>query len=131
MKQRDIGSIWFRISGLVLWFVFLPFCYSQTTSATLDTTAAPPDSVRMITTVINEAEEIILETIPITAMIEKPNVALIHRKAETDVGEVPFNLRSFDQELKEKPEVISEYGKELENPKRVKKIKKSLEKKSK
>jgi hypothetical protein len=74
-------------------------------------------------------EEQILETIRIEAVVEKPSVTLIPKKAETDVGDVPFSIKSFDKELQAKPEIIMEYGKELEGGKRIEKLKKILEKK--
>jgi hypothetical protein len=75
-----------------------------------------------------EMNEFILETIRIEAIIEKPNVALIPKKVETDVGELPFNRRSFDEELKASPEEFINYGKELESGKRISTLKKTLAK---
>ncbi|NIA30805.1 MAG: hypothetical protein GWP06_12945 [Actinobacteria bacterium] len=90
--------------------------------ANTDTTAAAKKSVY---------KEYILQTIRIEAVIEKPTVTLIPKRTETDVGQVPFRARSFDKELKTKPKALSNYGEELENAKRIQKIKKLLVKESK
>lgn len=76
-------------------------------------------------------DEYILETISIEAVIEKPSVALIPRKIQTDVGELPFKIRSFDKELKGKPDILLEVTKKLEAAKKVKKIEKLFENESK
>ena len=92
------------------------------TEVKTDTTAAAQKPVY---------KEYILQTIRIEAVIEKPTVTLIPKRAETDVGEVPFRVRSFNKELKTKPKALSDYGKELESAKRIQKIKKLLAKESK
>ncbi len=78
-----------------------------------------------------EFTEHILETIRIEAEVEKPSVMLIPSKAETPVETLPFPERSFENELTAKPDIILNYGKELESTKRIQKYKKSLEKEDK
>jgi len=80
---------------------------------------------------VTDFEEFVLETIRIEAVVEKPSVTLIPKRIETDVGDIPFGNRSFDRELKKMPKIISSYGRELENAKRIKKLKKMLDKESK
>jgi|GEM_PF-1737004 len=104
--------------------------------AAQETTAAKADTVSMRadTTAARAPaafEEQILETIKIEAVVEKPSVTLIPKRAETEVGQVPFGHRSFDNELKEKPKIVSNYGQELESTKRIKKMKKVLAKETK
>lgn len=127
----------------VLWKIF-PFMIVLLMFATLaaqaDKPAATADSVAVQTKAKTDTtaaakkpayQEYILQTIRIEAVIEKPTVTLIPKRAETDVGQVPFRARSFDKELKTKPKALSDYGKELENAKRIQKIKKLLAKESK
>lgn len=113
---------------------------SASLTAQVDKPTATPDSIAIranakidtATTVDKQASsEIILQTIRIDAVIEKPTVTLIPKRAETDVGQVPFRARSFDKELKTKPKALSNYGEELENAKRIQKIKQVLAKESK
>jgi hypothetical protein len=99
-----------------------PSARSDSVSARADTSGAQSHA---------DYEEQILETIKIEAVVEKPNVILIPRRAETEVGQIPFGHRSFDNELKEKPKIMADYGKELESTKRIKKMKKVLAKESK
>ena len=72
-----------------------------------------------------------LQTINIEAAVEKPSVTFVPKRTETDVGDIPFLQRTFSPELSVKPDIILEYGRELENGKRIKKLKKLLEKESK
>ncbi|OGB99244.1 hypothetical protein A2V82_12510 [candidate division KSB1 bacterium RBG_16_48_16] len=75
--------------------------------------------------------EQILETIRIEAVVEKPRVTLIPKRHETDIGEARLEQRSFEKELKAKPDILTEYGKDLESGKKIKKIKKLLDKENK
>ncbi|MBD3386928.1 hypothetical protein GF407_18635 [candidate division KSB1 bacterium] len=76
-----------------------------------------------------QAEEQILNPIHIEAVIEQPRVTLIPKRTDTPVEDLPLHYRSFDIELKAKPKLIDEYGKELENAARIEKLKKVLDKK--
>ncbi|MBN1542085.1 hypothetical protein JW992_08035 [candidate division KSB1 bacterium] len=78
-----------------------------------------------------EFEEQVLETINIEAIIEKPSVTFVPKRAETQVGSLPLEHRSFEEEMRQKPDVVSEYGQDLEGGKRIKKIKKLLAKEGK
>ena len=91
----------------------------------------PPDTVQAIAEVsrVGEFEEQVLETINIEAIIEKPSVTFVPKRAETDVGALPLDNRSFEKELRQKPEAVLDYGTELEGGKRIKKLKKLLAKK--
>ncbi len=116
---------------LIIALFVLPYGLAAQENAT-----ARADTVRMrADTTATHApaafEEQILETIKIEAVVEKPSVTLIPKRAETEVGQVPFGHRSFDSELKEKPKVVSDYGQELESTKRIKKMKKVLAKEGK
>jgi hypothetical protein len=117
---------------LVLFFGWTPGTLCQSTQeketkvdATADTTKARQQPVQ---TPYNEQ---ILETIRIEAVVEKPRVTLIPKRHETDIGEVKLEPRSFEKELKAKPGILSEYGKDLESGKKVKKVKKLLDKENK
>ncbi len=112
---------------------FLIFCvflslYAQQNTAATDTAGV---NVEVDTTANQqryEFEEFILETIRIEAVIERPSVTLIPKKAETQVGEVKLERRSFLNELNAKPKEFSKYHEKLESGKRIKKIKKVLAK---
>ncbi|MBD3374169.1 hypothetical protein GF406_03970 [candidate division KSB1 bacterium] len=105
---------------------------ANNTNVSADTADTPRDVVvddRPVEDV--EFTEHILETIRIEAEVEKPSVTLIPRKAETPVETLPFPERSFEKELMAKPDIILNYGKELESTKRIQKYKNSLEKEDK
>jgi hypothetical protein len=75
--------------------------------------------------------EYILQDIYIEAIIVKPSVTFIPKKADIDLGDVPFGMRSFEKELKEKPALLDEYGKDLEETRRIENLKKILAKENK
>jgi hypothetical protein len=117
---------------LVLFFGWSPDTRCQSTQeketkvdTTADSTKAQQQPERV------PYNEQILETIRIEAVVEKPRVTLIPKRHETDIGEVKLEPRSFEKELKAKPDILSEYGKDLENGKKVKKVKKLLDKEKK
>jgi hypothetical protein len=109
----------------LLFFCTLPV-FAQTTISAIDTFLVEKDTSKVIAT--GEMNEFILETIRIEAIIEKPNVALIPKKLETDVGDIPFSRRSFDEELKASPEEFMDYGKDIKSGKKITTLKKSLAK---
>ena len=131
--MKDLHWLFFLLIPLVVLALSFEPGVAQEQTAKKDTTVARDTSRTAIVPPRRnqEFQEIILETIQIEAVIEKPSVTLIPKRAKTDVGEVPFRPRSFDRELKEKPGVLSSYGQELENAKRIKKIKKALAKENK
>jgi hypothetical protein len=104
-----------------LFFIAAVTCPAQT--AQVDTTEEEE------TPNVWQAEEQVLNPIHIEAVIEQPRVTLIPKRADTPVEDLPPHYRSFDLELKAKPELIDEYGKELENAARIEKLKKVLDKK--
>ncbi len=118
---------------IIILFIFAPPLTAQEKdpAATADSSVVQAKAKTDTTTKKQDFQEYILQTIRIEAVIEKPTVTLIPKRAETDVGEVPFRARSFDKELKTKPKALSDYGEELENAKRIQKIKKLLVKESK
>lgn len=121
------------IFNILLLFLFgsVLFAQQQQAKTQPDSTlkAVEKDSVKTPAPVVYEEQ--ILETIRIDAVVEKPSVTLIPKRAETDVGQIPFGNRSFDKELKAKPAFLSGYGKELETVKKIKKLKKLLAKEKK
>ncbi len=122
---------------LLKFFIFLiimvcPFISNAQNASEKKSVQSTTDTTKSETLKKNVSyEEFVLETIRIEAIIEKPSVTLIPKKAETDVGDVPFGNRSFDSELKQKPLVITDYGKNYENPKRIKKLKEIIKKRKK
>ncbi len=59
--------------------------------------------VRQDSTQVPVPDELVLEEIHIEALIEKPNVAILPARVETDFGEVQFIDRAFAPELKQVP----------------------------
>jgi len=118
---------------LLLAFVLLgqnAFAQQQQKAAAIDTSrAAKTDTIKAPPAIA--PQETVLDPIKIEALVEKPSVTLIPKRAQTDVGQLPFGNRSFDKELKEKPKILSDYGKELESTKRIKELKKLLAKEKK
>ncbi len=121
----------------MIWIVVLfpLILYAQQTNNTT-VAADTSDTVREAVIADRPVEDVeftehILETIRIEAEVEKPSVTLIPRKAETPVEPLPFPERSFEKELTAKPDIILNYGKELESTKRIQKYKNSLEKEDK
>ena len=114
-----------------IFLFFVPFIgtqlFGQENVSNIDSTIAKTDSAKIETPPV-QYEEFILETIRIEAVVEKPSVTLIPKRAQTDVGNVPLNIRSFDKELKTKPESLSSYGEDLETGKKIKNIGKSPKK---
>ncbi|HNR66872.1 MAG TPA: hypothetical protein PKN04_03155 [bacterium] len=98
---------------------------------------APPDTAQTVPAVISavsrssEYDEQVLQTINIEAIIEKPSVTFVPKRAETAVGTLPLERRSFLNEMRQKPETVLDYGQELEGGKRIKKLKKLLAKEDK
>ena len=104
-------------------FVAIATSYSRQVSTESDSTSTKSDSTQVATTKAPVVyEEFVLETIRIEAIIEKPAVTLIPKRAITDVGDVPLNIRSFEKEIKTKPKSLSTYGEDLETGKKIKKL---------
>jgi hypothetical protein len=76
-------------------------------------------------------KEMELETISIEAVIEKPNVDIIPKRAEPDLGEVEFIDRSFESELKAIPKDLLLIDDELDRATKLEGLKKLLAKKRK
>ena len=120
------------VVSLVVFFGWSPRTLCQSTQeedtkvdTTADTTKARQQPAQV------PYNEQILETIRIEAVVEKPRVTLIPKRHETDIGEARLEQRSFEKELKAKPDILTEYGKDLESGKKIKKIKKLLDKENK
>ena len=122
VNMRKMIVITALLSGVPLWGAFNAWAQEEaadtTSSMAEQDSAAEQDSTAEA---VNPAQEMILETIHIEAVIEKPSVTLIPRKAETDVGDVPFLRRSFEEELKSKPKMLSETIEKLRSTNKVKK----------
>lgn len=117
----------FLILVAVIFCLSTDYVFSQAGQpAAADASGAPTDTSEVKAP--ERYEEFILETIRIEAVIEKPSVTLIPKKIETDVGQIPFGNRSFEKELKDLPVLLKDYGRELEEGKRIKKFKKKLAK---
>ncbi len=129
MIKTVLGKI-FPLIIILIMFATLT-AHAKKPEATPDSTVVQAKTDTATTEKEQAYQEYILQTIRIEAVIEKPTVTLIPKRAETDVGQVPFRARSFDRELKTKPKALSNYGEELENAKRIQKIKKLLAKESK
>ena len=99
---------------------------AQETAVVPDSASAQQDSVLAVMPA--QMMEFMLETIRIEAVIEKPNVMLIPKKASTDVGDLPFDRRSFEHELNASPEEFIDYNKQLDAGKRITPLKKTLAK---
>ena len=126
--------LWKIFSFMIVFLTFATLAAQEEKSAATPDTAVVQAKAKTDTTAAAKKpayKEYILQTIRIEAVIEKPTVTLIPKRTETDVGQVPFRARSFDKELKTKPKALSNYGEELENAKRIQKIKKLLVKESK
>ncbi|NIR51375.1 hypothetical protein GWO43_22590 [candidate division KSB1 bacterium] len=95
---------------------------SQEALAKADTTLVSSD-----TTNIDVTEEIVLDEIFIEAVIEKPNVAILPARVETDYGDVEFIDRSFKHELKEGPDRLLFMDAEFELAKKLEKLKEILD----
>ena len=121
---RKIMSCFVLMAILMLYH----FSYSQTVDEDVDSDSVEVSSVISFGQRPAEYEEQVLETIRIEAVVEKPSVTLIPKKAETKIATREFGQRSFDKELKAKPDILSEFGKEFESGKRIKKLKKLLAK---
>jgi hypothetical protein len=78
---------------------------------------APPDTAQTVPAVISavsrssEYDEQVLQTINIEAIIEKPSVTFVPKRAETAVGTLPLERRSFLNEMRQKPETFWIMGK--------------------
>ncbi|MBN2001432.1 hypothetical protein JW935_28060 [candidate division KSB1 bacterium] len=121
----------FRLSILVCLFFINSICsriYAQPAIAGVDSVSAKTEADSTADDQHYKYEEFILETIRIEAVIERPSVTLIPKKAETQVGEINLERRSFLNELNAKPKEFSDYHEKLETGKRIKKIKKVLAK---
>jgi hypothetical protein len=113
-----------KFTALIL-FCVSPL-FAQNTISAIDTFLVEQDTSKIVKT--GQMNEFFLETIRIEAIIEKPNVALIPKKLEADVGQLPFSRRSFDEELKATPEEFIDYGEDIESGKKITTLKKSLAK---
>lgn len=111
---------------ILMQLLFAYALLAQESTVMVDTTASHHDSTEIAHS--TEMSEFFLETIRIEAVVEKPSVALIPKKVETSVGELPFERRSFEKELNALPEQVPEIGAELERGKKMDNLKKSLAK---
>ncbi|MFQ5629888.1 MAG: hypothetical protein ACE5I1_14070 [bacterium] len=73
-------------------------------------------------------EELVLGEISIEAIIEKPNVDIISKRKKPEIEEISFIDRSFEAEIKEVPKDFHLYDKELDEPKKLDKLRKILTK---
>ena len=73
-------------------------------------------------------EELVLGEINIEAIIEKPNVDIIPKRKKPEIDEISLIDRSFEAEIKEVPKDFHLYDKELDEPKKLDKLKKILTK---
>jgi hypothetical protein len=80
---------------------------------------------------LDKGEEMELESIAIEAVIEKPNVDIIPKRAEPDFEELEFVERSFERELRQIPKDLLLVDDELDRAARLEGLKKLLEKKKK
>jgi hypothetical protein len=111
---------------LLLLLLFAYHLLAQNSKVVVDTTSAQNDSTKITQSM--ETPEFLLETIRIEAVIEKPSVTIIPKKIETEVGELPFDRRSFERELNEVPSEVNDVGKEFEHGQKMENLKKSLAK---
>ncbi len=72
-----------------------------------------------------DGEEINLGTVAIQAVIEKPNVDIIPKRAEPDWEETRALERSFGQELKEVPDDLMLRDEELDRAQKLETLKKA------
>ncbi|MFQ5636617.1 MAG: hypothetical protein ACE5IR_01315 [bacterium] len=109
---------------LLCWFVVC-LC-TQNALGDPDTT-----DVRVDTSEIAVTEEMILDEIFIEAVIEKPNVAILPARVETDFGEVEFIDRSFELELKQGLDRLLFFDVDFELVKKMDKLKEIIDNKKK
>ena len=131
MKKAKILKM-FILGVLVLAFVAQVTVAQQKDEKKEITSKAKSDSsatAKSDTSSRKMGEEIMLMTIRIEAVVEKPGVSLIPKKLKTDVGQVEFAERSFDHELKSKPKEVPETAEELESEKKIEKLMKLIGKK--
>lgn len=114
------GSKWLLLVGLALVLIAAPV-WAQSA----DTMAATADTVQIA------PEEIVLEEIYIEAVIEKPNVAILPTREKPDFGEIEFVNRSFEYELKAPPDRFMLLSRELYSAKKLREVKKILDKEGK
>jgi hypothetical protein len=91
----------------------------------------PADSTRAAIVDSSAFKEVALEDIHIDALVEKPAVTLIPRRIPPDLGEAPEMSRSFDRELKQRPQFLEELLRDMENGGRLQADKKNLAKEKK
>lgn len=103
--------------------VLVVFFLCEDALAKADTTRVGSDTSR-----IEVTEEMVLDEIYIEAVIEKPNVAILPARVETDFGEVEFIDRSFIHELKKGPDRLLFFDIEFELVKKMAKLKEILKK---
>jgi len=72
-----------------------------------------------------------LKAIEIKAVVEKPGVAILPKRAEPEFGEIEFVDRSFDHELKQGPAKPMFIDSELESAQKLERLKKFLAKEKK
>ena len=105
-----------QMLGAVLLIIFgasgSGFAQESVTPPADSLTAAPDSTV---------VEEMLLETIHIDAEVKKPSVTLIPKKIEPKVIQLPFNRRSFEDELRAKPRLLSKYHQQYTIIKQIKK----------
>lgn len=89
-------------------------------------TASPGDATKA-----NAQQEQELKVIEIKAVVEKPGVAILPKRAEPEFGEIEFVDRSFDHELKQGPARPMFIDSELESAQKLEKLKKLLAKEKK
>jgi hypothetical protein len=73
-------------------------------------------------------EDLVLGEIAIEAIIEKPNVDIIPRRKKPEIDELIFIDRSFEKEIKAVPKEFHLYDKELDEPKKLDRLRKVLTK---
>jgi hypothetical protein len=91
----------------------------------------PADSTQAARTDSSAIKEVSLEDIHIDAVVEKPAVTLIPKRIPPELGDAPEMSRSFDRELKQRPQFLDEPGHEMENGQRLQTSKKNLAKEKK
>ena len=123
MRREKLGDWLLLVLGLSA--IMVASGWSQ--SATQDSVQAETQT----TTQGQMPTETVLAPIRIEAVIEMPRVALIPKRIETEMGTLDFGHRSFDNELRAKPKILSSVLEELESAKKIRNLKKTLAKKSK
>ncbi len=117
---RIFCVFWFNI---LLGFSIIPIGWLFAQEALVGSTLSRADTTM--------EKEIILEEIHIEAVIEKPNVTLIPKRVEPEVGSVPLVLRSFEVELEAGIDTSNPNTKKFQEPQKATDIKKYLAKKKK